>query len=157
MKALLRIKPHHFLDIIRDFGAGVHHKPHPYGHAVHEAARLLRENPRTLLELTSGADEICQPCRFLKHGRCTDTTTTPGRKVRKGSWNRLIDCRIFKRLGLREGDRIPAVDFCRLAEQRLGDLFTLYREADPRKTALREKNLRKGIEQYLKRDAVENR
>ncbi len=146
----LRIKPHHLLDIIRDLGAGKKHAPHTYGHGVHRLARIIGDNPHTVFVLTADADSICEPCCNMIDRRCVDTTTSPGRKVSRESWNRLIDGRIFERLGLEEGAAISALDFCRLASERLGDLYTLYVEADPEKTAVREKNLTRGFEEYLK-------
>jgi len=146
----LRIKPHHLLDIIRDLGAGKKHEPHPYGHDVHRLARIIRHNPHTVFVLTAEADSICDPCRNLIDSRCVDTTTSPGKEVSKESWNSLIDGRIFKRLGLEEGAAISALAFCRLASERLGDLYTLYAEVDPEKTAVREKNLTRGLKEYLK-------
>lgn len=146
----LRIKPHHLLDIIRDLGAGKKHEPHPYGHGVHRLARIIRDNPHTVFVLTADADSICEPCCNMIDRRCVDTTTSPGRKVSRESWNRLIDGRIFEKLGLEEGAAISALDFCRLASEMLGDLYTLYVEADPEKTAVREKNLTRGFEEYLK-------
>ena len=146
----LLIKPHHLLDIIRDFGAGRKHEPHPYGHHVHRLAGIIRNNPETVFVLTAEADSICEPCCNLVENRCMDTTTSPGKKVSKESWNLLIDSRIFERLALEEGTAITALDFCRLASERLGDLYTLYAEVDPGKTAVRKKNLKRGLEQYLK-------
>ena len=146
----LLIKPHHLLDIIRDFGAGRKHEPHPYGHDVHRLAGLVRSNPHTVFVLTAEADSICEPCCNLIENHCVDTTASPGEEVSKESWNRLIDGRIFERLGLEEGAEISALDFCRLASQRLGDLYTLYAEVEPEKTAVREKNLARGLKQYLK-------
>ena len=149
MSTILRIKPHHFLDIIRDFGAGRSHEPHPYGHDVHKVARILREHPDTVLELTEEPDTICAPCGFLVGGNCIDTTTSPGHLIPKDRWNRLIDKRIFERLGLKEGDRLTALEFCRLARERLGDLYSLYAEADREKTAQRRSLLEAGFEKYL--------
>jgi len=117
---------------------------------VHRLARIIQDNPHNVFELTAEADSICEPCRNLVNGRCVDTTTSPGKELSKESWNRLIDDRIFGRLGLEEGAKISALDFCRLARQRLGDLYSLYAEVDPEKTAVREKNLMHGLDEYLK-------
>jgi hypothetical protein len=144
----VRIKPHHLLDLIRDFGAGRVHEPHPYGHAVHLVAEMVRSNPGLPVELTSGADAICAPCRNLVGGRCTDSTRAPGYETSKETWNRLIDSRIFARLGLKENDRLFAHEFCKLAIERLGDIRTIYPEVDPENTAWRAKNLEKGLREY---------
>ncbi|MEA2063109.1 MAG: hypothetical protein U9P14_05380, partial [Gemmatimonadota bacterium] len=80
-----------------------------------------------------------------------DITTSPGHLIPKDRWNRLLDRRIFERLGLEEGRRISAREFCRLARQRLGDIFTLYAEGDRDHTARRLENLEAGFKTYLDR------
>ena len=149
MNAPLRIKPHHLLDIIRDFGAGKKHQPHPYGHDVHRVASIMRKAPHTLLQLTAAADDICAPCRYLSDGHCTDTTDSPGKTVAKEDYNKLIDRRLFTRFGLEEGAELTILEFCRLASRKLGDIRTIYREADPKKTKNRGINLFRGLEEYL--------
>jgi len=143
------LKPHHLLDIIRDFGAGKKHQPHPYGHDVHRVAEIIRNNPHALVQLTSAADDICAPCRNLIDGTCTDTTDSPGKIVSKEVYNRTIDRRIFTRLGLREGATLSVLEFCRLAGRKLGDLYSIYREVDPEKTKGRGKNLSRGLKEYI--------
>jgi hypothetical protein len=32
------IRPHHLLDILRDYGYGIRYEPHEYGHALHAVA-----------------------------------------------------------------------------------------------------------------------
>jgi hypothetical protein len=149
----LLIKPHHFLDIIRDFGAGRVHTPHPYGHAVHLAAERIRRDRSILLRLTSGADFICASCRLLRNGRCTDSTDTPGRRVRKGAYNRLIDCRLFRRLDLHEGAQLRADEFCALALAGLDQINEIYREEKNEKTAWRAENLFRGLRSFLEPEA----
>jgi hypothetical protein len=149
MPESLNIKPHHFLDIVRDFGRGIVHQPHPFGHNVHGVAEIVREDPDTILELTEEPDYICAPCRFLVDGNCIDITKSPGHLIPKDRYNRLIDRRIFERLGLKEGDKLTALEFCRLASERLGDLYSLYAEADKEKTTQRAKDLELGFKIYL--------
>ena len=86
MTEIIRIKPHHFLDIVRDFGAGAEFTPSPYGHAVHLMAEKVLADRRAMLELVSGIDDICEPCENHVDGHCTDT-------------------RLFERLGREEGGR----------------------------------------------------
>ena len=144
------IKPHHFLDIIRDIGAGRVWEPHPYGHAVHSVGRELLADRDRMLELVVGIDDICRPCRYNINGVCTDTTESPGYEVSKDEWNRTIDGRWLERLGLAEGDRVTARELCRLAGDNMGDIFTIYREADRKKTGDRERALKRGITLFLK-------
>ena len=52
MKDLIFIKPHHFVDIITYYGAGIDiFKPHPYGHALHSVAEEILSNRDIFLEV----------------------------------------------------------------------------------------------------------
>ncbi len=147
---VLRIRPHHFLDIIRDFGAGVVHEPYlPYGHNVHLVAAWLRDGHDIMLEIVIGVDEICRPCRKLVEGRCTDTTVKQGRKISKQDYNDLTDRRYLERLGIEQGYRTTAREFCKLTLERLGDIYSLYPEVEKEKTTLREENLLRGLKDYI--------
>ncbi|MFC2075830.1 DUF1284 domain-containing protein [candidate division KSB1 bacterium] len=148
-ETIIRIKPHHFLDIIRDLGAGHVWEPHPYGHAVHTVAQELLARRDGLLELVAGADDICRPCKHNIDGSCADTTTSPGYEISKERWNRTIDNRWLDRLGLKLGQIISAREFCRLADERMGDLLTIYPEVEVDRTTERGVNLKKGIAVFL--------
>jgi len=152
MPDIIRIKPHHFLDIIKVFGAGGIFKPHPYGHAVHMVAEKVLKDSNIVLELVLGADDICQPCIHNKDGICVDITTTPGVMISKESWNRTIDRRLFERLNLEEGTRISASEFCLVTQEHLGNIYDVWREAPPDQTADREKNLMRGLALISKRN-----
>jgi len=153
----IRTKPHHFLDIVRDLGAGIEFKPSPYGHAVHLVAEKVLADRQVMLELILGIDDICRPCKNHVDGHCIDTTTTTGKVTSKEEWNLTIDSRLLQRLGLDEGTHIRADYLCRLTRQRLyptgtveGSLiFEIWREASREKTESRARNLLQGIALYL--------
>ena len=50
MKDAIKIKPHHFVDIVRDLGADeLHIGPHPYGHSLDKVtAAVLKDRDVTL-------------------------------------------------------------------------------------------------------------
>lgn len=153
MSTPIRIKPHHFIDILRDFGRGTTaFEPHPYGHAVHVvAARVLRDRD-AMLEMELGADDICEPCVHNVGGLCDDTIDTsfrPDAPSSKREYNLLIDRRWCERLGLAQGDRLTARDFCRRLRDRMGDLTAIYRENPPDRVAARDRALRLGVVLFL--------
>ena len=162
MQDIVRIKPHHFLDIITSFGGGQRtFEPHPYGHAVHTVAeRILLgsvgDSDRTVtLKLVLGIDDICAPCKNNQDGVCVDTIDTsyrPEAPSSKEAWNERIDLRLFERLELKEGARLTASAFCRTARERLDDLSGIWREVPRDMTAERERKLMKGISFYLGED-----
>jgi hypothetical protein len=141
-----KIKPHHLLDLIRDLGSGRKHTPHPYGHDVHRLAALAFSTPDTLFRLTEEFDAICIPCNKLKDGLCTDTTDTAGFLTTKDSYNRAIDNRLYQRLGLVEGQIVSAIEFCDVVREKLGDIHSIYLEADPEQTRTRAKNIGRGLQ-----------
>jgi len=149
----IRIKPHHFIDIVRDFGRGrTTFEPHPYGHAVHAVAACILGDPDVMLEMELGADDICEPCVHNVGGLCDDTIDTsfrPAAPRSKREYNLLIDQRWCARLGLAQGERLTARAFCQRLAERMGDIADIYRENPPERVAQRARDVRAGIEAFL--------
>ncbi|MFW6164036.1 MAG: hypothetical protein ACODAJ_14815 [Planctomycetota bacterium] len=154
---VIRIKPHHFIDILRDFGRGrTAFEPHPYGHAVHAVAERLWRDRDAVLVMELGADDICEPCVHNRDGRCDDTVDTsfrPEAPRSKQAYNLLIDRRWCQRLGLGQGDRLTARAFCKRLAQRLGDVTDIYRENPPGRVTERAAAIRAGIARFLGDDS----
>ncbi len=152
-KDALRIKPHHFVDIIKSLGAGrAKFEPHPYGHAVHSVAERILADRDATLEMELGADDICEPCKHNVDGTCDDTIDTsfrPSAPSSKQEWNLLIDQRWCERLGIGQGDRFSAREFCQRLRQQAGDITDIYREIPAARTAERARNLEEGIRRFL--------
>jgi hypothetical protein len=72
----MKLRPHHLLDIITQYGQGRPFEPSDYGHAVHTVARLVLADQTQQAEMVVGADDICAPCRNLLEGRCTDVVSS---------------------------------------------------------------------------------
>ena len=153
MDDVIHIKPHHFIDIITAFGRGqVELEPHPYGHAVHTVAARVLKDPDTPLKMDLGADDICGPCTHNIDGLCDDTIDTsfrPEAPSSKREWNLMIDQRWCARLGLKEGERLTAREFCEKLRDLAGDLTNIYREIPPDRTAERAGHLGEGVRSFL--------
>ena len=153
MTEAIRIKPHHFVDIVTAFGAGQSDfRPHPYGHALHAVAGRVLTDPDALLEMELGADDVCAPCRHNVDGLCEDTIDTsfrPDAPPGKRQWNLRIDRRWCRRLGLAQGDRLTAREFCRRLRDRAGDITDIYQEIPAATTAERAKAVQEGLRQFL--------
>ena len=149
----IRIKPHHFIDIITTFGAGtLKFEPHPYGHDVHRIARIVMDDPETELVMELGADDICAPCEHNIDGVCDDTIDTsyrPTAPTSKREWNLMIDRRWAARLGIGQDDVLTARAFCELLLEQAGDITDIYREIPAKMTRERSRKLMKGIKKYL--------
>ena len=149
----IRIKPHHFIDIVRSFGQGqTEFQPHAYGHAVHTVAERLWRERDVMLEMELGADDICAPCIHNVDGLCDDTIDTsfrPDAPTSKREYNLLIDQRWCERLGLKQGDRLSARAFVERLRDGMGDIVPIYRENPPDRVAARAQAIRAGIEAFL--------
>lgn len=150
---MIRIKPHHFVDVITSFSAeDLTFRPSPYGHAVHTVSEQILRNPDVLLEMELGADDICAPCKHNIKGLCDDTIETsfrPEAPSSKREWNLIIDKRWCERLNLQQGDRIAAKQFCERLQANTDDITDIYREIPLERTTERLRKLRAGIEKFL--------
>ena len=152
MDQVIRVKPHHFVDILTRFGAGEPFTPHPYGHAFHSVAERIIDDRDVTLQLDFGADDICDPCIHNVEGVCDDTIDTryrPEAPAEKTAWNLLLDKRWCERLGLTEGGRLTARDLAERIRERAGDITDIYREIPADRTAARARKLEAGVDRFL--------
>ena len=160
MSEIIRIKPHHFIDILTSFGEGQRRfEPHPYGHAVHTVSERILADPDVLLEMELGADDICRPCSHNVGGLCDDVIDTsyrPAAPRSKRESNILLDRRWCVRLGLAQGDQLTARQFARRTRDLAGDITDIYLEIPRARTAVRAANLAKGIDFILEGNQEKN-
>jgi hypothetical protein len=155
MKSLIRIKPHHFVDIITSFSADdLTFEPSPYGHAVHTVSERILKDRDILLEMELGADDICAPCIHNINGLCDDiidTSFRPDAPSSKREWNLIIDKRWCERLNLQQGNRLTAREFCERLRDNTDGITDIYREIPVERTAERASKLEAGIKKFLER------
>ena len=155
---IVRIKPHHFVDILTAFGDGrKEFRAHPYGHALHLVAERILSADDTPLLIDLGADDICRPCRHNLDGLCDDiidVSFRPGAPESKSEYNLIIDRRWCERLGLEPGERITAQELSRRILDRAGDLTPIYCETPAGRTAERAAKLFKGVKQFLNGERI---
>ncbi len=149
----IRIKPHHFVDMMRDLGAGdLSFAPHPYGHAVHIAASRILDDRHTSLVIELGADDICEPCMHNIDGLCGDTIDTthrPSAPTSKREYNLLLDKRWCERLGLKQGDHVTALHLAERIRDHADDITDIYRQDPADLTMSRSRNLRRGLAAFI--------
>jgi len=153
MKNVIRIKPHHFVDIITSFSSeNIKFEPSPYGHAVHSVSENIWKNRDVPLVMELGADDICEPCRHNINGICNDiidTSYRPEAPSSKREWNLIIDKRWCERLSLQQGDKLTAREFCQRLRDNTDDITDIYREIPAERTAERARRLEVGIGKFL--------
>ena len=148
------LKPHHFLDIIKLYGLGLNFfVPDPrYGHNFYKVGNLILKNPQIGIFLTTKADDICKPCKFLKNGKCQDKMKNFINSS-KEEWNQIIDKRILNNLNLDKGDSLTPFELCQLASRKLTPkiISKIWRERSEKGTKKRIKYLLKGLGKYIKK------
>ncbi len=154
-KETLLIKPHHFLDVIKLFGSGLD-KFVPnmeYGHDFWKVGNDILENPNVQLQLTVDNDAICIPCKFSNGKICTGMTSANSKEISKDEWNKIIDLRLFKILGLDNGAKLSALDFCKVAQKKINreNIFEVWKEKPTDITEKRANFLLAGINKYLEK------
>jgi hypothetical protein len=154
--AVLTLKPHHFLDVLKLYGAGIRHftPDKKYQHDFYSAGNVILENPSVEITLTTGPDSMCLPCVFLQNRRCADILVDFA-YTSKDDWNKTIDRRILTVLNLDEGDRRTALELCLLARTLLTpeQIVKIWRERSNVETERRVSLLLTGLDEYSTRHA----
>jgi hypothetical protein len=116
----MKLRPHHVLDIIRNYGNGVEFKPHPYGHAVHIVAQKILSDVDQEVELIIGPDEICRPCRHLgQDGMCDDVLHQLDPPISKQIYNDELDSRLFPYLGIQPDTVMTIRTFLEIIDEKI--------------------------------------
>ena len=116
---VMRLRPHHLIDIITDYGHGRRFAPHPYGHAVHSVAQRIVDDPDIEIEFVLRADDICSPCCHLQaDGQCDDVLRQLDPPVPKQDYNDELDRQLFERLDIAPGARMRVSEFLTLLQMR---------------------------------------
>jgi len=118
-KSLLKLRPHHLLDIVMQYGYGEEFKPSPsHGHAVHIVAQKVLADLGIQIQFVNAADDVCKPCKYLSpDGRCIQGT----KQVR----NTERDRNLLNYLEIPEGTTMTERQFLQIADKRLPRLATL--------------------------------
>ncbi len=116
----VKLRPHHLLGILTGYGNGEKFEPHPYGHALHIIAPMVREHPTLRVKFVVAADDICAPCKHLRpDGTCDDVLSQLSPPISKQEYNDKLDRRLFAYLNLRSGATMTVRAFCKLVNRRV--------------------------------------
>lgn len=157
MAATIRIKPHHFADIIKLYGAGLERfvPDERMGHDFYRIGNLILSDGSLSLALTVDADDICAPCRYCRGGVCTDEVRHIDGYREKDAYNRMLDERIIALLSLDVARCYSARTLCGLCLEREDFIRRVWREEDGAVAARRHELFVAGAKKYLKRTAAQ--
>jgi hypothetical protein len=121
---LIKLRPHHLLDIVRDFGNGIKKKKmHPWGASVAEVTEKVLFNIDQDIILVSQVDSICETCSKLEKQICVARISD---NLLMREYNDNLDTCLFRRMKLEEGQRISIRDFLVLVKNDLDNIVALF-------------------------------
>ena len=147
----MNIRIHHFFDIIRDYGIAKEFTPHPYMHAYHIVAEIIRDNPDLELELIKGSDMVCKGCIHLINNSCDDIITHRADFTGKEEFNNHLDNRIIDVCQVELSKKYSPKKLCEIAHKYLESIDFIYEGNDLGHTLARKENVLKGLIYYSER------
>jgi len=109
---MLKLRPHHVLDIVRNIGHERKIEPHPFGHDLHVVTNKIIEDIDQPLFLVVGADDICIPCTKLNmDGICVDVLPQCDDKPSKQKYNDTLDCKVLSYLNMEKGAQLSVREY----------------------------------------------
>ncbi len=119
MNRLIKLRPHHVLDIIRNYGHFEKFTPHPYGHAQHLISQKLVSDLNTPIQFIIGSDDICTPCiHLLPNGLCDDVLNQLEKPVSKQEYNDSLDEKLLPYLNLKENTVLTFQEFLKIINRK---------------------------------------
>jgi hypothetical protein len=146
----MRIRIHHFFDIIRDIGSGKNFAPHPYQHSYHLVAQQIMQNPNLKIIIVSAADSVCQGCIHLKDNNCDDILTHRPDFTSKQDFNDYLDQRISLICKIQPLKWYTPKELCIKGKSYLEKIESIYVGNDADNTQIRKENVLKGVQIYAK-------
>lgn len=139
------LRIHHFFDIIRDYGSGKLLEEHSYEHSYHLVGNEIFENRLTKIRLVIKNDDICEGCKYLSLGECTDTIHHRSDFKYKQEFNNYLDIKIMNCMGYKENQIVEIKEIIDNSQKYLDSIFEIYNGNDIHNTERRKQNVSSGI------------
>jgi hypothetical protein len=150
----IKLRIHHFFDIIRDFGAGKEFQPHLYHHSYHTVANIILNDPFHKIDVVIGSDSVCKGCIKLAGSVCTDIITHRTDFTGKEKFNNYLDARIMEVCGIKVNNIETPASLIRLSEKYISNIHFIYTGNDKEHTEIRRMNVLKGVDFYKRRHGL---
>ena len=123
---MLRLRPHHILDIVRNIGNERPIIPHEYGHLVHEITQLILSNSDSECMLVVENDSICGPCRMLTpNNLCLDVLHQLDEPISKQVYNDELDKRLINFLGIKQNSIMTIKEYLAIVGANINELIDI--------------------------------
>ena len=141
----MKLRPHHVLDIVSDYGGGAKFEPHHYGHSLHTVAEAIIADTGIEMEFVVAGDAICHGCMHLQpDGGCDDMMGPAENRRSKQEYNDAHDGRLLRFLGIEPGAKMPVREYLERVNAALPEFAKLCSHPGE-DSALRLTNLRQGF------------
>ncbi|MCB6344273.1 DUF1284 domain-containing protein [Enterocloster lavalensis] len=144
---MIVIKPHHLIDIMKLYGAGVEHfvPDESYQHDFYKVANCIIENLDTELQFTILGDDICKPCNRFKDSRCSDPLDHIRGYHCKDTYNQALDSRLIDQLKLDQNAIYTPREFIEMLSRDRDIIFHVWLEEDSGLTEKRNRLFQEGL------------
>jgi hypothetical protein len=146
----MKLRIHHFFDIIRDFGSEKEIVSHPYLHSYQQVANEILANSTLKLEIIVASDAVCLGCIHLVNSKCDDIIMHRTDFRKKEDFNNYLDDRIIEVCEIDTSASWTPEGLCMFAKRYIDHIFYIYEGNDRKHTLLRKKNVLKGLRSYSK-------
>lgn len=121
----VKIRPHHLLDILMDYGHSVIKEPHPFEASVDlVTSRILEREP---IKLVPRMDDICFTCYMLEDELCQARIRD---NLLMREYNDRIDDKLFSLMGFNPGDDTTLEDFSLVVKDNLDKILKVFTSPD---------------------------
>lgn len=148
----MKIRIHHFFDIIRDFGTGKKIEQHPYLHSYHTVAGAIEQNPDLELEIVLEPDAVCKGCVHLINKGCDDVIAHRKDFKQKEAFNNYLDKRIMEICDIPNSVKYSPKTLCKMAHRYILNIELIYEGNNPEHTQLRKENVIRGLKYYSEKN-----
>lgn len=148
---MMIIKPHHFMDIIKLYGAGIEHfvPDKAFDHDFYKVANEIIGNKDIILQLTLYGDDICQPCNRFDGKECTDSLDCIKGYQDKETYNKELDTRILNILELNTEEKYTVKQLLQKMQKEERLIFLVW-QAEAKELTIRRNDLfQKGCKKLL--------
>lgn len=149
---MIRIKPHHFFDIIKLYGKGIERfvPDEKYNHNFYGIANEIIGDHQVQIEITATADDICSPCKYSgAGGGCTDKIDPINDVESKDTWNKILDNRIIRYTKASESSRYTAHKYCEMLYSIKEHIHDVWKEESDSAKNFRYEAFCAGAQKYL--------
>ncbi len=144
---LIKLKPHHLLDILKLYGKGidVFVPDSNFGHDFYRIANLIVQGNVSEIIFTQYEDDICLPCKYNLHHECVDNVKNT--QESKQMHNIKIDTSLMKNLNIEEKEKFKFIDVITLLNTKLDytTIMEAWKHADKEEIDFRYTYIMKGL------------